>query len=136
MKSDFMIRQGDVMLFKIEEMLPEMDKVKPIGNNNILAYGEASGHAHAVRKNHSELYHANDNLRALAKKYGIKDERAVTHGLRIVVDNAELQHGTPTRNFAAPHDPDHTTINLPAGDYIVVKPREYSDDEEFRQIAD
>ncbi len=135
MKSDFIVRQGDVLVIKVAT-LPEADKAEKVGNNHILAYGEASGHAHAIRADHCELYHANDNIIELAKKYGITDSRSVTHGLRIVADNAKLLHGTPTKDFTAPHDPDHTAIDLPCGDYLVIRPREYSDEEEFKIIAD
>lgn len=129
---DYQIRQGDVYLFRVDS-LPKADKCKPIGKNHVLAYGEATGHCHAIRKEDCELYAINDNIRALAKKYGVTDERAITHGLRIVVDNAKLLHGTPSRGFT---DPDHDPIDIPCGDYIVLRPREYSDEEEFKVIAD
>ena len=135
--TDLQIRQGDVYIFLLKDKLPDdLLTVKPVGNNNILAYGEASGHAHAIRKDHCELYHANDNLIELAKKYGITEPRAVSYALRVVVDNARLLHGTPTKDFTDPSDPDHLPIDLPAGDYIVLRPREYSDEDEFKVIAD
>lgn len=127
------IRQGDVYLFQICEEIPTAKKAKPVGKNHVLAYGEATGHCHAIDKNDCELFEANDNIRALAKKYGITDERAITHGLRIVVDNTKLMHGTPSRLFS---DPDHTPIDLQQGNYIVLRPREYDDSDEFKVIAD
>lgn len=132
MTKELQYRQGDVYLFQVDA-LPAAELAKSIGNNHVLAYGEATGHCHAIRKDDCELYEANDNIRALAKKYGITDDRAVTHGLRIVVNNTQLLHGTPSRGFT---DPDHTPIDLPIGDYIVLRPREYSDEEEFKVIAD
>ena len=129
---DYQIRQGDVYLFRVDQ-LPEAEKSKPVGKNHVLAYGEATGHCHAIKKEDCDLFEANDNIRALAKKHGVTDERAVTHGLRIVVNNTQLLHGTPSRGFS---DPDHTPIDLPCGDYIVLRPREYDDSEEFRVIAD
>lgn len=133
MKDLLQIRQGDVYLFQISEAMPEAKAAKPVGKNHVLAYGEATGHCHAINKKDCELFEANDNIRALAKKYGVTDERAVTHGLRIIVNNTQLLHGTPSRGFA---DPDHTPIELPMGDYIVLRPREYSDEDEFKVIAD
>lgn len=130
---DYQVRQGDVYLFRITESLPDATAAKPVGKNHVLAYGEATGHCHAIKKEDCELFEANDNIRALAKKYGVTDDRAVTHGLRIVVDNTKLLHGTPSRGFS---DPDHDPIDLPAGDYIVLRPREYSDESEFLVIAD
>lgn len=135
MKSELQIRQGDVLLIKVDK-LPKATKCKKVGNNHILAYGEASGHAHAIRHDHCELFAVNEEMLEIGKKYGINDNRAVTHGLRIVVDNTVLLHGTPTKDFRAPSDPDHTPINMPAGDYLVIRPREYSDDEEFKVVAD
>lgn len=129
---DLQFRQGDVYLFAVEK-LPDSPKAKPVGKNHILAYGEATGHCHAIKKQDCELFEANDNIRALARKYGVTDDRAVTHGLRIVVDNTKLLHGTPSRMFS---DPEHTPIDIPCGDYIVLRPREYDDTEEFRVIAD
>lgn len=135
--TDFQVRQGDVYLFLLKDKLPiDLITVKPVGNNYILAYGESSGHAHAIRRDNCELYYANDNLIELAKKYGIFEPRAVTHALRIVSDNARLLHGTPTKDFTDPSDADHEPISLPIGDYIVLRPREYSDEEEFKVIAD
>lgn len=132
MKNDLQIRQGDVYLFRVDS-LPDAEKAKPVGKHHVLAYGEATGHCHAIPKQDCELFIANDNIRALAKKYGVTDDRAVTHGLRIVADNTKLFHGTPAVGF---RDPDHTPIDLPCGDYIVLRPREYSDEEEFKVIAD
>lgn len=126
-------RQGDVYLFKVDSLPNDINLAKAVGKNHVLAWGESTGHAHCIAATDCELYEANDNIRALAKKYGVTDERAVTHGLRIVVDNTQLLHGTPARGFS---DPDHTPIDLPCGDYIVLRPREYSDDQEFLAVAD
>lgn len=128
------IRQGDVFIFRITDgELPAMKEAKAVKGQHVLAYGEATGHQHSFDKEDVELYTANDNLCDIAKKYGVKEKLAVTHGLRIVVDNTTLRHGTPSRGFT---DPDHTPIDLPKGDYIVLRPREYSDEEEFKVIAD
>jgi hypothetical protein len=128
-------RQGDVLIISVDELSKELciTTINPIGVNHVLAYGEATGHCHAINKNECELYGVNDNIIALAKKYGITESRAITHGLRIVVDNARLRHGTPAQLF---RDPDHTDIKLPKGDYLVIRPREYSDEDEFKVIAD
>lgn len=129
---NYQIRQGDVYIFRVDS-LPDAIAAKPVGKNHVLAYGEATGHCHAIAKDDCELFEANDNIRALAKKYGVTDDRAVTHGLRIVVNNTTLRHGTPSRGFV---DLDHTPIDIPCGDYIVLRPREYDDSDEFKVIAD
>lgn len=132
MKNNYSVRQGDVYIFQVDK-LPESNMVTPVGENHVLAYGEATGHCHAIRKEDCELFEANDNIKALAKKYGVVDERAITYGLRIVVNNVKLLHGTPSKAFS---DADHMPIELPIGDYIVLRPREYDDSDEFRAIAD
>lgn len=132
-KSDFQIRQGDVYLFRVDQLPKGMEEAKPIGKNHALAFGEATGHAHCVPAKDCRLFVANEALNKQAKEYGINDNRAVTHGLRIVVDNTKLLHGTPAKGF---RDPDHEPIDLPAGDYIVMRPKEYDDSKEFHAIAD
>lgn len=132
----FEARQGDVYLVRIDEPLPDCEKAAPVGVNHILAYGESTGHAHAIRADRCDLLHANDNLREVAARHGVTDGRAVAFGLRVIEGGATLYHGTPTQDYSEPRDPDHTPIDLPAGDYIVLVPREYDDSEEFRRIAD
>ncbi len=51
-------RQGDVYMFAVES-LPKADKCEPVGKNHVLAYGEATGHCHAIKKEHCELFEAN-----------------------------------------------------------------------------
>lgn len=135
-KSDFTIRQGDVLLVKVDSLGEGHEKTKTEKGKYMLAYGEATGHSHHVYDTHGELYNCNDNICKIAKRYGVTDDRAVKHGLRIVVDNTKLLHGTAKKGFVEPTDPDHDAIELPVGDYLVIMPREYSDDDEFRQIAD
>lgn len=126
-------RQGDVYLFRVDALPVGMEIAKPNGRHHVLAWGESTGHNHSILTSDCELYTANDNLRALAKKYGITDERAVTYGLRIVVDNTKLLHGTPATGF---RDPDHEPIDIPCGDYIVLRPRQYDDSDEFKVVTD
>lgn len=133
MTKDFQIRQGDVYLFQVDRLPDDAIPAKPVGENHVLAYGKATGHCHAIKKDDCQLFEANDNIKALAREYGVTDDRAVTNGLRVVVNNTQLLHGTPSKNF---YDPDHTAIDIPLGDYIVLRPREYSDEDEFKAIAD
>lgn len=135
MTERFEVRQGDCYLIRIDEKLPDAKLVKPVGKFNMLAYGEVTNHAHMVKAKDTELYAANDNLKELAKKYGITDGFAVHGGLR-VVRSTPLWHGTPRKDGLKPTDPDHTECDLPEGDYIVQLPYEYSDEGEYRLIAD
>jgi hypothetical protein len=100
--------QGDVGIKKINK-LPEGLKEVPADNGrNILAYGERTGHAHALPTQSTRLYSTNDNSR-----------------LYLVVNS--LSHVTHEE-----HDP----INLDAGVYEIIQQREYDDEKEWRQVAD
>lgn len=136
MKNKFSARQGDVYIVAIDKLPENLTIIEPKLDQNMLAYGEVSGHVHAVKSSDSIFYAANDNLRGLAKQNGLSEGRNVVGGLRIIVDNTKLWHGTPNKEATEPTDPDHDAINLPAGDYIVCLPREYSDEEEFVRVAD
>lgn len=134
--NEFQYRQGDVYLYAVDKLPDDLQIVEPINNQNMLAYGEVSGHAHVIKSDDSIFYAANDNLFKLAKKTGLSENRNVVGALRVIVDNTKLWHGTPKKNATEPRDPDHDAINLPVGDYIVCLPREYSDEVEFVRVAD
>lgn len=100
-------RQGDVLVIAVNS-IPE--SVKPVERDNdrvILAYGEVTGHAHAIKDEAATLFADNDNIY-----------------LRLVSD-CELSHE------------EHSTINIPAGDYKVIRQREYNlESGEIRYVAD
>lgn len=51
-----MYRQGDVLIYKADEVPANMKPVKPRNGRLILAEGEATGHHHSVDSNVAELY--------------------------------------------------------------------------------
>lgn len=57
-------RQGDVLLVKIEmEQVPEEAVREKTEDRVVLAYGEVTGHAHAIDPSHAGLYRwRNDRL--------------------------------------------------------------------------
>lgn len=132
----FIARHGDVLIMQVDKLPDNLEIVKPIMGQNILAWGETTGHGHAVKSSDSIFYFANDNLIELGKNNGLSESRNIIGGLRVIVDNTKLWHGTPKKDSSEPSDPDHDTINLPAGDYIVCLPREYSDEDTFVRVAD
>jgi len=100
------IRQGDVLVEKVDSI---PDNVKPVERDKgriILAYGEVTGHAHAILTNAAEMLRAENGERYLQ-----------------VAEAAELIHE------------EHSTIQIPPGNYRVVQQREYSP-EEIRNVAD
>lgn len=48
-------RQGDVMLIKVDA-LPDGAKREQVKDRIVLAYGEVTGHAHAIKDKTTELY--------------------------------------------------------------------------------
>lgn len=135
-KENFQVRQGDVLLIKIDALPQDIQIIEPSSGLNLLALGEVSGHAHQIKSKDSIFFAANDNIISLAMRSGMSEPRNIVGGLRIIGDDAVLWHGTPRKNATEPNDPDHEPISLPPGDYLVCLPREYSDEEEFVRVAD
>lgn len=106
----FQIRQGDVFVEALDGEIPAMAKaVKPDAGRTILAYGEVTGHAHAMPG-------------AKAKLFRVADESTMTSYLT-VKETVALQHE------------EHAPIEIPPGNYRVNVQREYSP-EAIRQVAD
>lgn len=97
-------RQGDILIVRIGE-LPE--GVRPLPRDRgriVLAYGEATGHAHAIADPGADL---------LA---GSTDTNVEERFLQIVSASVTLAHE------------EHAPITLPRGSYRVVRQREYTPD--------
>ncbi len=90
-----MYRQGDVLLVA-EETLPQGSEEVPLSDRIVLAYGEVTGHAHAVANLQARMY-ADGNVRYL----------------KVGDDGADLVHE------------EHSTIHLLPGVYRIVHQREY-----------
>ena len=89
-------RQGDVFLLPVEKQeVTGEQEVKRDGKRVVLAYGEVTGHAHAIHNPGATLYAVNENLRILR-----------------IEEKATLQHE------------EHGPIQLPSGDYQVIQQRE------------
>ena len=103
-------RQGDVLI----EQIPALPQnLKPVSRENgrvILAHGEVTGHAHAITAKHV---------------YQFSETGAAGDLTFLEIKNAMA---------ALDHD-EHSTIELPAGNYRVTRQREYSP-EEIRRVAD
>lgn len=105
-----MFRQGDILIIACDcvPQTQELEAVKRDEQNRIiLAYGEATGHAHAIKNKNAFLFKAknSDNFFLIVKK------------------PAELVHE------------EHHTINLPAGNYKVIRQRFYTPTE-IKNVAD
>ncbi len=107
---DEMFRQGDVLIVPVSK-LPER-RLHAIARENglvILARGEVTGHAHAIRDRQVALF---------------RDPELAAMFLRVSgVSAVALEHQ------------EHDTILVPPGDYQIIRQREYSP-EDVRFVED
>lgn len=105
-----MYRQGDVLIFRAPDDTPAGKAVKRDRGRIVLAYGEVTGHAHAIKSRAARLFSFDEAGRELDK-------------LLEVAKTVALEHE------------EHSTIEIPAGRYIVRRQREYTPDA-IRVVAD
>ncbi|HKS27108.1 MAG TPA: hypothetical protein VJS44_04785 [Pyrinomonadaceae bacterium] len=101
-------RQGDVLIERVRSNVrSKPHKVVPRDNGRvILAYGEVTGHAHAIADAGVEQFELETGERFIVTERGVS-----------------LSHE------------EHATIQIPGGTYRVTRQREYSP-EEIRNVAD
>jgi hypothetical protein len=110
-----MWRQGDVLIMQADKVKPGAEVPRDKGRV-VLAYGEVTGHAHAIKTPAAKLYElATPAADAAALALGERILRSRT-GMR-------LQHE------------EHDEIKLPAGSFLVRHQREYSPTA-LRQVID
>ena len=100
-----MYRQGDVLIVRTDEK-PDGEKVKRDKGRVVLAYGEVTGHAHAIKNKGAVLWKTPSGMEILA-----------------VDSESELVHE------------EHDTIKIPPGCYEIRHQREYKP-EGIRRVAD
>lgn len=100
-------RQGDILFVEVNEVVSGR-AVRRKNGHIIVAEGEATGHAHAIK----------------------------TPGVRMVevVHQFHEHYLVSDRPFEIVHE-EHDTVKLPAGTYKVIRQREYSP-AEIRTVAD
>lgn len=107
-KTPFTVRQGDVLLQMIETA--ELgDEIPRDGGRVVLAYGEVTGHAHAIHEAEATLF---------------AGKAANTDRFLRVLAPVSLRHE------------EHSKIDVPPGLYRVVRQREWTDENEPIQVAD
>lgn len=102
-------RQGDVLIRQVAE-LPNGAEAVNNAERIVLAYGEVTGHAHAIASDEAMEYTMVDAAGAVRRFLSVASAAAVKHE-------------------------EHAAIPLPAGVYEIVQQREYSP-EEIRNVAD
>lgn len=100
-------RQGDVFVEKCEKPAAELVPIEQDKGRVVLAYGEVTGHAHAISGKHANLY----------------EVKGWVDRLLVVTKATALMHE------------EHSRIDLPAGTYRVKRQREYTP-EAVRNVAD
>jgi hypothetical protein len=105
----FTARQGDVLIRRIPALPSGLTEVPLDEGRVILAYGEVTGHAHAVE----------GDVQLLAADLEEMEQRF----LRVEGEHAQVVHE------------EHRTVALPPGDYEVTRQREYAP-EASQMVAD
>lgn len=109
-----MFRQGDVLLVRVKQLPKHVKEITEKGRI-VLAYGEVTGHAHAI---YPEVIEKDKPPELKAKLWDAGAERFLQ-----VMEKTALRHE------------EHTAIDLDKGVYRVVRQREY-DPVRDRYVAD
>ena len=104
-----MYRQGDVLIIPVKSIPKAVEVVEREAGRVVLAHGEVTGHAHAIKDKRAALF---------------RDPKLAAIFMHVSGDEA----------VALEHD-EHETINVPPGDYQIVRQVEYSP-AEIRNVAD
>lgn len=102
-------RQGDVLIRKIKSLPKSAKDITP-KDRIVLAYGEVTGHAHAIAPGE-------------AREFSMADAANATRRFLSVVKEATVRHE------------EHAAIPLPPGIYEIIQQREYTP-EAIRNVAD
>ena len=108
------IRQGDVLLIRVDDgttIDTEGEHDRDQHGRLVLAYGEASGHAHAIRAKHVSARRVKAEASAL-----VADLLLEVRG-----KSCNLRH-----EYADGRQADHDTVRLDPGRYLVRRQREHS----------
>lgn len=104
-----MYRQGDVLVIPVASIPKVVEPVAREGGRVVLAHGEVTGHAHAIRDKRAALF---------------RDPKLM----------AVFMHVSGDAPVALEHD-EHDTITIPPGNYQVIRQVEYTP-AAIRQVAD
>lgn len=109
--------QGDVLITRVDVATSGAEVPRDNGRV-VLAYGEVTGHAHAIAESHVELFE-------LSTDHTMDGDDAWARAQRLLV----------TSEAAVIRHEEHDAIQIPAGTYRVTRQREYAP-AELRMVAD
>lgn len=98
-------RQGDIFLLQVDELPSEAVELQ-VSDRIVLAWGETTGHAHAIDKHDARFYFLRED------------------NYLVVEEKAKLVHE------------EHDSIPLPAGIFKVVRQQEYDPIRGFEYVTD
>jgi hypothetical protein len=102
-----MFRQGDVLIIPVKS-IPKTALAVERNGDVVLAYGEVTGHAHAIKSERAALF---------------SDPKLAAIFMCVTDDPVALEHE------------EHGTVTIPPGGYEVRRQKEYTPSE-IRQVAD
>jgi len=114
-------RQGDVIIRKVDNIPTNLEK-----NENILAYGEVTGHKHKIIKGDVEVFKGSDRLFINVKS----DFAILAHG-----SDAQLARWASGEQLDCPTEDVHAPQKIQKGLYESRIQREYEPDG-WREVAD
>ena len=103
-------RQGDVLLIAVDSLPAHLSPVPLDNGRTVLAYGEVTGHAHAIWSDRVQFFREDGSGRGFIQVHG-------------------------SGPVALSHE-EHTAIPLDPGTYEVVRQREYEPKARPRAVAD
>ena len=103
-----MYRQGDVLIIPVRSIPTKLELVEREAGRVVLAHGEVTGHAHAIKAEGAALF---------------RDPKLMAVFMTVTGDTVALEHD------------EHDTILIPPGKYQVIRQREYHP-EAIRNVAD
>lgn len=112
-----MYRQGDILLVKINNIPKDAIKQKK-QDLIILAFGEKTGHCHAVKSN-------------AVQEFKQKEDRFFKIGKTVILSHGLLEEIKKKEKVSK----DHNIIEIPPGLYRLIHQREYSP-EKTRRVSD
>jgi len=62
MKQKFSLRQGDVLILRVDEIPKDSKPAKRDAGKIVLAYGEVTGHSHAIADKQAKSFLSGDDL--------------------------------------------------------------------------